>query len=691
MKQKYGIDRVLEPQHVLPTSAWKLDNSRKLNEGEMRISVKRIHLEGTSFKQICLEANNDDQKIKQKIFDIVIRRGKLHNPVTDTGGLFYGVVSEIDDAYNNKKGFKEGDEVICTASLASIPIYIEKIITIDRAFGQIDVEGYAIVYDAISVVRKPENLPTNLLLFAFNESGTLFRVSNAAVGKKRFLIVGNNLLSNLLFGYAVRKVAREDAEVICLLDKKADKVLKGNSIDELVKIVFTDLHYVDILKPIECMDGLAPCGPFDLSVNCADIPGAETINILATKSGGTVVFANLINNYNISLYITESISKQLDIRCAEGYMEAYDQFDIEIVKDLVPYIEKAEETNLVIEDDPSYPINRQTRLMEVSGQRKTMLEDFICESSAMVSVLNEMLTVSKYDCNVLITGDTGVGKEKVANIIHKNSNRKMHPFIKVNCAAIAPSQIEYEFFGYEKEAFADAGIGGKKGCFELGDNGIIFLDEISELQPDMQAKLLRVIQDGEFFRVGGTVPIKTNVRIISATNTNLEELIDDAKFRRDLYYRLNVVRIKVPNLRERVGDIPALINHFLKKYNDKFDVNRRIDSDAIEYMKQCEWPGNIRELENIVQKLMISAQGEQITLLDVMREMHSDVFEDENVARLLSGEDDEKVMDLEKMVQNFEKNIIKHACEQYGSTRKVAKAIGISQTQLVRKKKKYEL
>lgn len=691
MKHEYGINRVLEPQHVLPTSAWKLDNSRKLNEGEMRISVKRIHLEGTSFKQICLEANNDDQKIKQKIFDIVIRRGKLHNPVTDTGGLFYGVVSEIDDAYNNRKHFKEGDEVICNASLASMPIYIEKIIAIDRAFGQIDVEGYAIVYDAISVVRKPENLPTNLLLFAFNESGTLFRVSNAAVGKKRFLIVGNNLLSNLLFGYAVRKVAREDAEVICLLDKKADKVLKGKSIDELVKFIFTDLHYVDILKPIECMDGLAPYGPFDLSVNCADIPGAETINILATKSGGTVVFANLINNYNISLYITESISKQLDIRCAEGYMEAYDQFDIEIVKDLVPYIERAEETNLVIQDDPSYPINRQTRLMEVSGQRKTMLEDFICESSAMVSVLNEMLTVSKYDCNVLITGDTGVGKEKVANIIHKNSNRKMHPFIKVNCAAIAPSQIEYEFFGYEKGAFTDGGIGGKKGCFELGDNGVIFLDEISELQPDMQAKLLRVIQDGEFFRVGGTVPIKTNVRIISATNSNLDELIDDAKFRRDLYYRLNVVRIKVPNLRERVGDIPALINHFLKRYNDKFDVKRRIDSDAVEYMKQCEWPGNIRELENIVQRLMISAQGEQITLLDVMREMHADVFEDENVAKLMSGEDEEKVMDLEKMVQNFEKNIIKHACEQYGSTRKVAKAIGISQTQLVRKKKKYEL
>ena len=179
----------------------------------------------------------------------------------------------------------------------------------------------------------------------------------------------------------------------------------------------------------------------------------------------------------------------------------------------------------------------------------------MCESRAMASVLDEILTVSKYDCNVLITGDTGVGKEKVANIIHKNSNRKMQPFIKVNCASISPTLIESEFFGYEKGAFTGASAAGKKGYFELADNGDIFLDEIGELQADMQAKLLRVIQDGEFFRVGGTTPIKTNVRILSATNRDLEDMIEEQRFRRDLYYRLNVVRLKVPNLRERSGDI----------------------------------------------------------------------------------------------------------------------------------------
>lgn len=689
MKHGYGTKRVLEPKHVLPTSAWRLDNCRKIFPEEIRIDIKKIHVEGTSFKEICLESNNSEQRIRQRIMDIVIRRGKLHNPVTDTGGLFYGVVAEIGEEYDNRKGFKVGDEVICNASMASVPVYIDKITSIDRAFGQIDAEGYAILYSEVPLIRKPEGVPVNMLLFTFNESGTLYRISNTAVGKKRFLVVGNNLLSNLLFGYAIRKVAREDAEVVCLFDKKTDIVMKGGRLDELMAEVFTEVHYVDILKPLECLEGMRGDSLFDVSVNCADIPGAETINILATKSGGTVVFANLINNYNISLYITESISRQLDIRCADGYLEAYDEFDIEIVKDLVPYIEGAALTSQTVNDDPAYPFNRKTRLMEASGQRQQALDGFVCESHAMAAVLDEILTVSKYDCNVLITGETGVGKEKVANLIHKNSSRRMQPFIKVNCASISPNLVESEFFGYEKGAFTGAGTGGKKGYFELADNGDIFLDEIGELPPDMQAKLLRVIQDGEFFRVGGTAPVKTNVRIISATNRDLEEFIDDGRFRRDLYYRLNVVRIRVPSLRERTGDIPALTAHFISAYGKKFGVKRGIDEDAVEYLKQCEWPGNIRELENMVQRMMISAKGENITLIDVMKELHSEAFDTEGYAPDASGMDEG--VSLDAMVDNFEKNIIRHALEKYGSTRKAAKAIGISQTQLVRKKKKYEL
>lgn len=267
----------------------------------------------------------------------------------------------------------------------------------------------------------------------------------------------------------------------------------------------------------------------------------------------------------------------------------------------------------------------------------------------------------------------------------------MQPFIKINCASISPNLIESEFFGYEKGSFTGANVGGKKGYFELADNGVIFLDEVGELPLDIQAKLLRVIQDGEFFRVGGSSPVKINVRILSATNRDLEEFVEKKLFRRDLYYRLNVFPIKVPSLGERKADIPPLIHHFVRKYNEKFGIARDIDEDAVDYLQQCDWPGNIRELENVIQRLLISCREQRITVLDVMKELHGDVMETTDFGltdeQLSSG----KTLDLEQMVNNVEKNIIRYACEKYGSTRKAAKAIGISQTQLVRKKKKYEL
>ncbi|NLD20138.1 MAG: sigma 54-interacting transcriptional regulator [Clostridiales bacterium] len=317
-----------------------------------------------------------------------------------------------------------------------------------------------------------------------------------------------------------------------------------------------------------------------------------------------------------------------------------------------------------------------------------MAEDFISVSRSMQTVLDEIISVAKYDCNVLITGETGVGKEKVANIIQKNSSRKVQPFIKINCASISPNLMESEFFGYERGAFTGASTGGKKGYFEAADNGVIFLDEVGELPLDIQAKLLRVIQDGEFLRVGGTEPVKTNVRLISATNRDLEEQVEKKLFRRDIYYRLNVFPIKVPSLGERREDIPPLIEEFIRKYNEKFGVSKYISEDAKKYLQECEWPGNIRELENVTQRLIIACRSDSITILDVMRELHGEVFEtaDFEVSQeLVDGER----LDLGQMVDTFEKNIIKYACGKYGSTRKAAKAIGISQTQLVRKKNKY--
>ncbi len=689
MESFYGIDRVLEPKHVLSTSAWKVDNNREIYPKEIRVAIKTLHLESTSFKQICIESNNNAERIKDRIMDIVIKRGKLHNPVTDTGGLLYGTVEKIGEEYNNVMGLEIGDEIICNASLAAIPLYISRINKIDMVYNQIEVEGYGILFNEFPIVKRPKDVPLNLLLFAFDESGTMYTVSSCARDKDNFLIVGNNLLTNALYGYAIRKVRGPEVRIICLLDNKTEVMVKGKSIELLLNNVFTEIYYVNILRPMECISSLEMDSLFDLSVNCADIPGAETINILATKSGGTVCFANLINNYNIALYLTEALSKPLDIRCAVGYLDEYDKFDISIVQGLTPFLERAAVTEAKVEENIAYPLGRSKKGFELSGYRKSLVEDFICESRAMTTVVDEILSVAKYDCNVLITGDTGVGKEKVASIIQKNSNRRMQSFIKINCAAIADNLIESEFFGYEKGSFTGANAAGKKGYFELADNGIIFLDEIGELPQDLQAKLLRVIQDGEFYRVGGTEPIKTNVRIISATNRDLEKLIEEKTFRRDLYYRLNVFPIRVPNLDERKAEIPSLVLYFMGKYTEKFGMKKVIAEDALTYMKECSWPGNIRELENVVQRLLITSKGEIVTALDVMKELHADLFDKMNVNYEEPSLEEAEKINLDEMVENFEKNIIQYACDKHGSTRKAAKAIGISQTQLVRKKNKY--
>lgn len=697
MEMTYGLKRVAEPQYVLPTSAWKLDNSRNIYPNELRISVRRIHLEGTSFKQICTESNYNEEKIKQKIIDIIIRRGKLHNPVTDTGGLAFGTVEEIGEEFYNPQNLKVGDTIICNASLASVPIQIENILAIDHVFNQIDASGYAILHDHVPIIKIEEDMPVNLLLYTLDESGTLYRLSQLAEGQSKFLIVGNNMITNLIFGYVIRRQVGAKGEIVCLLDKKTGMQVMGDGIDQLIAHVFNEVHFLNILKPIHAVERLNLNQQFDLSVNCAEIPGAETINILATKAGGTVLFANLINNLKISLYITESISKPLNVENAEGYLEDYETFDIALVRELADYFENAAVMKVEsAEKDESAETSASPYDRSLIEQSK--LEDFVCVSRPMRNVLREIANVSKYDCNVIIFGDTGVGKEKVANLIQKNSDRKMQPFVKINCGAISPNLIESEFFGYEKGAFTGANTGGKKGYFEIANNGVMFLDEIGELPLEMQAKLLRVIQDGEFYKVGGTSPIKTNVRIISATNRDLERFVEEGKFRRDLYYRLNVVPIRIPSLSERVDDIPALVKHFLAKYGKKFGIARGITDSAMEYLQQLAWPGNIRELENSVQRLIISAKGEDISLMDVMHETHSELFEGggfgaEEEERALPGGSYpmDTEISLQEAVDEYEKGLIKYACEKYGSTRKAAKAIGISQTQLVRKKKKYNL
>ncbi len=241
------------------------------------------------------------------------------------------------------------------------------------------------------------------------------------------------------------------------------------------------------------------------------------------------------------------------------------------------------------------------------------LDNIVGENIKIRELKNIVSRVANSDSTVLITGESGTGKEVFANAIHEISNRRDNNFVKVNCAAIPENILESELFGYEEGAFTGARKGGKIGKFEMANQGTIFLDEIGDMGIDMQSKILRVLQDKVVDRVGGNSPQKINIRIIAATNQNLLEKIKKGEFREDLYYRLNVISIELPSLRDRINDVGILCDFFIKKYNSKFGIYiEKIDDDAITYLLNYPWPGNIRELENVIERAYNFVEGDII-------------------------------------------------------------------------------
>ncbi len=691
MYSEHGVNRVIEPENVFPVSAWKLDNSEKIYPNELRIKVNRLHLEAANFKQICNESHNDTEKIKEKILSIVEKRGKLHNPFTDTGGVLYGTVEEIGKDYINESGLSIGDEIIGLASLTILPLKIDKIINIDFLFRQVELEGSCIFYSYCPIIKKPEDVPTEIALLAFDDSGSIIHISKEAEKAKESLVVGNDILSMVLYGFTIKNANKFQSKLIGIIDIGSGYSLIKQSpkIMDNINRIFDKIYEFDILKPLDCINRLQmeQKDLFDLSVNCANIPGAETINVLMTKPKGSIFFPSLINNYSSALFICEGIGRPCNIHCSEGYMEGYKPFMINLLKDMcMPIKEIAEASRSISNVKMQHLENNSVEIVNFYN-KKGLIDDFIYCSSIMDRVLNEAINVAKYNCNVLISGETGVGKEKIASIIHKNSNRRMSPFIKINCASINSNLLESEFFGYEKGAFTGAVHTGKQGYFELADTGIIFLDEIGELPLDMQAKLLRVIQEGEFYRVGGVKPLKINIRVISATNQNLEKMIENNLFRKDLYYRLNVFPINIPALRERKEEIMPLAKFFLKSYGEKFNLDLSFDSEVLCYLSEYHWPGNIRELENMIQRILINNTGERITAFDVIKELNKDLIE--NLKELKPGEVNH--IPLKEILSFYEKEIVEYAMKKNTTTRKAAMALGISQTQMVRKKNEYNI
>lgn len=322
---------------------------------------------------------------------------------------------------------------------------------------------------------------------------------------------------------------------------------------------------------------------------------------------------------------------------------------------------------------------------EIEEMRTQLLNtsEIVAEDHKTIEIIQLASRVAKVDTTILMLGETGAGKDQIAKHIHKVSKRSKKQFIKVNCGAVPASLIESEFFGYEKGAFTGANKEGKIGLFEMASGGTIFLDEVGELPMDMQVKLLRVLQEMEVVRIGGTKPIKIDVRVLAATNRDLEDMIKKKQFREDLYYRLNVVPLYIPPLRERKQDIMPLINFFLTQLNKKYGFNKIFAPDALNCMYEYNWPGNVRELKNIVERAVIMSEDDKIKRSDLPKNIIS------SNGMVVTLNTFEEGINLKETLDSIEEKLIKKAYDKYGNVRAAAKSLGIDASTFVRKRQKY--
>jgi len=334
-------------------------------------------------------------------------------------------------------------------------------------------------------------------------------------------------------------------------------------------------------------------------------------------------------------------------------------------------------------------LKREVTQLKKRLDKKYSFESIIGKSPQMEKLFEQIQMVAPTNITVLITGESGTGKELIANAIHQNSTRKEKVFLPINCAAIPGEILESELFGHEKGAFTGAAVK-KIGKFELTSNGTLSLDEIGEMSLDLQAKLLRIIEQKEFFRVGGNELIKVHTRIVASTNRNLDELVRQGRFREDLYFRLKVIHLKLPPLRERTGDIPLLINHFLKEISNEHGKNIEITHDALNALKTYSWPGNVRELRNVIESLVIFSKEGKLTMDDIPDELKEKQSQDEKVQAENTDNSDIISIRIGTDMPEVEKMVIMNTLKKYNYNRTVtAKVLSIGLRTLQRKLKEY--
>ncbi|EQF25657.1 sensory box protein [Clostridioides difficile CD160] len=352
-------------------------------------------------------------------------------------------------------------------------------------------------------------------------------------------------------------------------------------------------------------------------------------------------------------------------------------------------------------EDTKKQVKKYKSEVETLYRTALRIEDtVIMDGLVMKPIINTVNHVSKTDVSVLLLGESGTGKSSLARYIHHNSNRTNGPFITINCATISPQLLESELFGYTSGAFTGASTKGKVGLVELADGGTLFLDEIGDIPQNLQAKFLQLIQDKTFTPVGSLKNKKVDIRIISATNADLISKVKEKKFREDLYYRLNVIEIKLPPLRERRDNLVEIIKYYFNRYSSDFNLNKTISKDAIDIIANYRFPGNIRELQNIIQKILLTCTDNHITIDDLphilTRNVNIDINENKmnisDINKIIKSNSisiDYKNKNFDTLIMEYEKNIILDSYEKFGSSYKVAKHLEISQSKASRLIRKY--
>lgn len=690
MIDTFGISRVIEPKGAIPVTAWKIDNHREISEHEIRIKVHTIHLEKSSFDQICYQCGNDEEMIKENIFDLIQKRGKLHNPFTDSGGMVFGEIEAMGSEFRKlRPDYSIGDHVLCNTTTTCLPISLDVIYSIDYNYGELEVSGYAILFESSPMFKKPKKLALNYTMTTLDESGSVYTINTMVEPGMRIFVIGKDLVSTMIYIGAVKRSLGDNCYISVVMDNEACGYLTQDQIAATLTKYADRFQLFDITDPIVAFDEIMKeeTALMDFTINCEDLSGSEVLSVLMTKEKGCLYFTTLRNGYSKAILIAESMGKEITTYALDQYCEGYDDFTVDLLNEMR---EDLDQVNQLFESSSFSHKTGEKAIVQRNLNKINKIDDFVFSSPVTKALADQVLNIANYDCNVIIQGETGVGKEKILELIHKNSTRKSNSCIKINCATIQDNLAESEFFGYEPGAFTGAQAGGKKGYFELANKGILFLDEIGQLSAGLQSKLLRVIQEGSFYRIGGTKQINVNVRVICANNISLKRLVDEGKFREDLYYRLNICSIDVPPLRERREDIYCLAEAFLSKYNKQYGLYKEMTANALRRLAGYDWPGNVRELENKMHRLIINANSNLIDIADVDLLLNENVYND--IVFDLNHTLNQGVhLDFAEIIESQEKKLLQYALKKEGSTRKAASYLNMTQAQLMRKKQKYKL